>query len=58
MITKHDAEVAFAQGKERGLAGAAASENPHKRLEHGTVNVLNAAWAQGHAAGLQHRSTA
>lgn len=50
---QHDAEVAEKQGKERGLSGGSATENPHGR----TARALAVAWHKGYVEGLAIRES-
>lgn len=58
MITKHDADVAQAQGKERGLSGGVLSENPHKITQGSPSRVLGIAWRRGFLEGQRLREIA
>jgi hypothetical protein len=58
LITKHDAETAQAQGKERGLSGGSLSENPHVITQGSPSRVLGIAWRKGFLEGQQIRATA
>lgn len=51
-LTQHSLDVAFYQGKERGLAGAGYVENPHKGDLGTPGRALAVAWLQGRLEGL------
>lgn len=55
MITEHEAEIAKAHGKERGLSGGSLSENPHTITQGSPTRVLGLAWRKGFLEGQRIR---
>lgn len=55
MITKAELTKERIRGKERGLAGAPLSENPHRITQGSPTRPLGLAWTLGHREGLEIR---
>jgi hypothetical protein len=58
MTSQHEIAVQQAQGKERGLSGGLASENPHVITQGSPSRVLGLAWRKGFLEGQRIREIA
>lgn len=58
LISEHEADIARAHGKERGLSGGSLSENPHRITQGSPTRVLGLAWRKGFLEGRQIREEA